>query len=155
MSLSPTPTPASDRRRTGTTGPVRDTGRIIFVDSTGRRAVLLRRAGMVVGALFLAYGVLLAVSFMGGTSFAPSDLSPVGSSSAPQTPTPHPNSGNVRPGAGAIAAWRQMRLCRKACKNCVKQPGKPCRRKAFRNGVEGRTTPTPSARASVNGSRSR
>lgn len=153
MSLSPPYEPVTDRRGHGTTGPARDTGRLIFVDSTGRRRVLLRRAGTVVGAAFLVYAVLLGVSFMGGTSLAPSNPSPGNGGAATQRPA----GDNARPGGEPATAWRAMRLCRKQCRNCGQQPRKQCRRRLFRKEVDRTdgTVPTRSAPASGEGARNR
>ncbi|WP_326740021.1 hypothetical protein [Streptomyces sp. NBC_01022] len=48
----------------------------VFVDSSGRRARLLRRAGAVLGATCVGYAAVLALSFMGGISLSPSTLLP-------------------------------------------------------------------------------
>ncbi|MFK4186517.1 hypothetical protein ACI2L4_21215 [Streptomyces sparsogenes] len=48
----------------------------VFVDSSGRRARLLRRAGVLAGITFLGYVMVLALAFMGGTPFAPETLIP-------------------------------------------------------------------------------
>ncbi|MFD5648851.1 hypothetical protein [Streptomyces sp. NPDC127039] len=63
------------RRKRGTApaeGPV-------FVDSTGRRARLLRRLGLLVGAVCVGYTAVLGLAFMGvGISVNPSSLLPFG-----------------------------------------------------------------------------
>ena len=49
----------------------------VFVDNSGRRARLLRRFGMLVGAVCFGYAVVLGMAFMGwGTSLTPSSLFP-------------------------------------------------------------------------------
>ncbi|MEV6017891.1 MULTISPECIES: hypothetical protein [unclassified Streptomyces] len=49
----------------------------VFVDSSGRRARLLSRIGMLVGVVCLGYAVVLGMAFMGwGTSLTPSSLLP-------------------------------------------------------------------------------
>lgn len=48
----------------------------VFVDSSGKRARLLRRAGAVLGATCVGYAAVLALSFMGGISLSPSTLLP-------------------------------------------------------------------------------
>ncbi|MER7795053.1 hypothetical protein [Streptomyces sp. NPDC097640] len=60
------------RRRVRTHGPESP----VFVDSSGRRARLLRRAGVVAGIALLGYATMLAVAFMGATPFAPETLIP-------------------------------------------------------------------------------
>jgi hypothetical protein len=133
MSLSPTYAHPLDRRRQERTDQARDqaekqaedTDGLVFVDSTGRRALLLRRAGMVIGAAFLVYAGMLGVAFMGGTSLAPSDLSPVGGGGAAESPGT--NAVRSRPG-GPPPAWRAVRLCRKDCRTCRQQFGRLCRR---------------------------
>ncbi|MEH0445703.1 hypothetical protein QA811_19070 [Streptomyces sp. B21-102] len=51
----------------------------VFVDSSGRRSKLLRRAGLLLGVGCLAYAVVLGAAFMGwGTSLTPSSLLPFG-----------------------------------------------------------------------------
>ncbi|MFG3209141.1 hypothetical protein [Streptomyces tendae] len=63
------------RRKRGTApaeGPV-------FVDSTGRRARLLRRLGLLLGAVCVGYTAVLGLAFMGvGISVNPSSLLPFG-----------------------------------------------------------------------------
>ncbi|MFD5229903.1 hypothetical protein ACFWJ5_15485 [Streptomyces qaidamensis] len=49
----------------------------MFVDNSGRRARLLRRIGLLLGALCLGYAAVLGAAFMGwGTSLTPSQLLP-------------------------------------------------------------------------------
>ncbi len=51
----------------------------MFVDSTGRRARLLRRLGLLVGAVCVGYTAVLGLAFMGvGISVNPSSLLPFG-----------------------------------------------------------------------------
>ncbi|MFI1835054.1 hypothetical protein [Streptomyces olivaceoviridis] len=51
----------------------------MFVDTTGRRSKVLRRLGLFLGAVCLAYAGVLAAAFMGwGTSLHPSSLLPFG-----------------------------------------------------------------------------
>ncbi|MFH9087448.1 hypothetical protein [Streptomyces sp. NPDC017673] len=51
----------------------------MFVDTTGRRSKVLRRLGLFLGAVCLAYAGVLAAAFMGwGTSLNPSSLLPFG-----------------------------------------------------------------------------
>ncbi|QJS10583.1 hypothetical protein HKX69_14555 [Streptomyces argyrophyllae] len=53
----------------------------MFVDTTGRRSKALRRLGLFLGAVCLAYAGVLAAAFMGwGTSLNPSSLLPFGAS---------------------------------------------------------------------------
>lgn len=67
----------------------------VFVDSSGRRARLLRRVGLLVGAGCLGYAVVLGMAFMGwGTSLTPSSLIPFDGGRAGSAP------GGGGPGAG-------------------------------------------------------
>ncbi|MEV7204265.1 MULTISPECIES: hypothetical protein [unclassified Streptomyces] len=51
----------------------------VFVDSTGRRARLLRRLGLLLGAVCVGYTAVLGLAFMGvGISVNPSSLLPFG-----------------------------------------------------------------------------
>ncbi|WP_446034249.1 hypothetical protein [Streptomyces olivaceus] len=51
----------------------------VFVDSSGRRARLLRRLGLLVGAVCVGYASVLGLAFMGvGISVNPSSLLPFG-----------------------------------------------------------------------------
>lgn len=51
----------------------------MFVDSTGRRARLLRRLGLLLGAVCVGYTAVLGLAFMGvGISVTPSSLLPFG-----------------------------------------------------------------------------
>ncbi|MFH8973075.1 hypothetical protein [Streptomyces sp. NPDC017890] len=51
----------------------------VFVDASGRRARLLRRLGLLVGAVCVGYAAVLGLAFMGiGTSVSPSSLLPFG-----------------------------------------------------------------------------
>ncbi|OMI34173.1 hypothetical protein [Streptomyces sparsogenes] len=63
------------RRRVRTASDTASDGPV-FVDSSGRRARLLRRAGVLAGIAFLGYTMVLALAFMGGTPFAPETLIP-------------------------------------------------------------------------------
>lgn len=71
----------------------------MFVDSSGRRARLLRRAGAVVGVACAGYAAVLALAFMGGISLSPSTLLPFDSSSGAQGGP----GGGAPPGGGAYA----------------------------------------------------
>lgn len=46
------------------------------MDSSGRRARLLRRAGMLLGTVCVGYAAVLGLAFMGGVSLTPSQLLP-------------------------------------------------------------------------------
>ncbi|GAA4302109.1 hypothetical protein GCM10023086_18300 [Streptomyces venetus] len=49
----------------------------VFVDNSGRRARLLRRCGLLLGAVCVGYAAVLGAAFMGwGTSLTPSQLLP-------------------------------------------------------------------------------
>ncbi|RPE41625.1 hypothetical protein EDD90_4715 [Streptomyces sp. Ag109_O5-1] len=49
----------------------------VFVDSSGRRSKVLRRVGVLLGVVCLAYAGVLGAAFMGwGTSLTPSSLIP-------------------------------------------------------------------------------
>jgi hypothetical protein len=78
--------PAPRGRRGTHAGQVRPAGRRraaeprqegpVFVDTSGRRAKLLRRAGMLLGAVCVGYAAVLGLAFMGGISLTPSQLVP-------------------------------------------------------------------------------
>ncbi|MFF3660656.1 hypothetical protein [Streptomyces olivochromogenes] len=68
----------------------------MFVDNSGRRARLLRRCGMLFGAVCFGYAVVLGMAFMGwGTSLTPSSLFPFSGDQAGSAP-----GGNLRPQGG-------------------------------------------------------
>ncbi|MFF9211472.1 MULTISPECIES: hypothetical protein [unclassified Streptomyces] len=70
----------------------------VFVDTSGRRARLLRRLGLLVGVACLGYAAVLVLAFMGwGTSLTPSSLLPFGGRAGAGQGTP----GDVRPYGGA------------------------------------------------------
>ncbi|NUS84333.1 MAG: hypothetical protein HOY75_16735 [Streptomyces sp.] len=48
----------------------------VFVDLSGRRARLLRHAGVVAGAAVIGYTALLGTGISGGTAVAPDTLAP-------------------------------------------------------------------------------
>ncbi|MFJ9682500.1 hypothetical protein ACIRP2_31275 [Streptomyces sp. NPDC101194] len=80
----------------------------VFVDSSGRRARLLRRAGIALGIACVGYVAVLGLAFAGGISMSPSRLLPFGSAPAaqggPAGNTPPGTEGappGDRPGAGA------------------------------------------------------
>ncbi|MEU1045187.1 hypothetical protein ABZ400_08545 [Streptomyces sp. NPDC005897] len=84
------------RRRTRDTGPAEGP---VFVDSTGRRARLLRRLGLLVGAVCVGYTAVLGLAFMGvGISANPSSLLPFGGGGGPGD-GPGPG-GGTRPQGG-------------------------------------------------------
>ncbi|MEU5699718.1 hypothetical protein [Streptomyces aurantiacus] len=66
----------------------------VFVDTSGRRAKLLRRIGLLLGVVCIGYAVVLGMAFMGwGPSLTPSSLLPFGGGG--------PNGGqNSGPGGG-------------------------------------------------------
>ncbi|HEV7628069.1 MAG TPA: hypothetical protein VGO89_16365 [Streptomyces sp.] len=151
MSLSPTDTHADDRRRHGTTKHAEDPDGLVFVDSTGRRALLLRRAGIVFGAAVLVFGGMIGVAFMGGTSLAPSDLGPFNGGGTAQDS----ESTKVRPDSSP-SALQSARPCRKKCaRYCRKHLGKPCTWSQFRKAVKANRSkgpgPARSAPSSVEG----
>ncbi|WP_405387337.1 hypothetical protein OG596_05145 [Streptomyces sp. NBC_01102] len=85
------PARSADRRRAAEQpreGPV-------FVDSSGRRAKLLRRAGMLLGAVCVGYAAVLGLAFMGGISLTPSQLLPFNGG-----PGAEAGPGGTRPGYG-------------------------------------------------------
>ncbi|MFC9628134.1 hypothetical protein ACFTY8_02355 [Streptomyces mirabilis] len=74
----------------------------MFVDNSGRRARLLRRFGMLVGAVCFGYAVVLGMAFMGwGTSLTPSSLFPFSGGQAGSAP-----GGNLRPHGGEAPTGR-------------------------------------------------
>ncbi|MEU9447175.1 hypothetical protein [Streptomyces sp. NPDC048277] len=67
-------TAARGRRRKQGNGSVEGP---VFVDSSGRRSKVLRRVGLLLGVVCLAYTGVLGAAFMGwGTSLTPSSLIP-------------------------------------------------------------------------------
>lgn len=145
MTLSPTDPPPEDRRRHRSEDHSGEADKHVFVDSTGRRALLLRRAGIVLGAAFLVYGGMVGVSFMGGPSLAPSEITPfdsVGNTQDKGT-TERVNKD------GSPSARNSAKPCRKQCrKNCRKHL-KQCRRALRRavNGPSGASRPQPASSA--------
>ncbi|MFJ9055449.1 hypothetical protein [Streptomyces sp. NPDC102409] len=99
--------PAQRGRRRAHAGPARPAGRRraagqpqegpVFVDSSGRRARLLRRAGMLLGTGCVGYAAVLALAFMGGISLTPSQLLPFDGGPAAEA---RPGGGTTRPGYG-------------------------------------------------------
>ncbi|WP_203183545.1 hypothetical protein [Streptomyces pratensis] len=98
--------PAPRGRRRAHAGPARSAERRraaerpqegpVFVDSSGRRARLLRRAGMLLGTVCVGYAAVLGLAFMGGISLTPSQLLPFdGGPAAEAGPD-----GRMRPGYG-------------------------------------------------------
>ncbi|AWL41664.1 MULTISPECIES: hypothetical protein [Streptomyces] len=77
----------------------------VFVDASGRRARLLRRAGALMGLACAGYAAVLALAFMGGISVAPSRLLPFGGGPAAEAgPGGAPPGGGVPPsGAPSLA----------------------------------------------------
>jgi hypothetical protein len=72
----------------------------IFVDSSGRRARLLRRAGILLGVACIGYAAVLGMAFMGwgGSSLTPSGMLPFGLAGASQPDRSSPPGGV--PGGG-------------------------------------------------------
>ncbi|WP_432101965.1 hypothetical protein [Streptomyces sp. bgisy091] len=105
--------PAPRGRRGAHAAPSRSAGHPqegpVFVDSSGRRAKLLRRAGLLLGTLCLGYAGVLGLAFMGGISLTPSQLMPFdgnaeagpGAGSRPGQGTTPPSGAPAPPGAGA------------------------------------------------------
>ncbi|MFD7475882.1 hypothetical protein ACFV8Z_27945 [Streptomyces sp. NPDC059837] len=75
----------------------------MFVDNSGRRARLLRRFGVLVGAVCFGYAVVLGMAFMGwGTSLTPSSLIPFGGGQAGSAP-----GRDLQPQGGEVPAGRR------------------------------------------------
>lgn len=74
----------------------------MFVDSTGRRARLLRRLGLLLGAVCVGYTAVLGLAFMGvGISVNPSSLLPFGGGGGGGGPEGGPGPrGGTRPQGG-------------------------------------------------------
>ena len=75
----------------------------MFVDNSGRRARLLRRIGLLLGAVCLGYAAVLGAAFMGwGTSLTPSTLLPFAGAGPgggqPEGTPDGPGGPGVRPG---------------------------------------------------------
>ncbi|MEU1051236.1 hypothetical protein ABZ397_01495 [Streptomyces sp. NPDC005876] len=84
---------ARGRRRKRGNGPA---GGPVFVDTSGRRARLLRRIGLLLGVVCSGYAIVLGLAFMGiGTSINPSSLLPFGASGNGTAP-----GGGIRPQGG-------------------------------------------------------
>ncbi|WP_405666585.1 hypothetical protein OG379_32170 [Streptomyces sp. NBC_01166] len=98
--------PAPRGRRRAHAGPARPAERRraaeqpqegpVFVDGSGRRAKLLRRAGMLLGAVCVGYAAVLGLAFMGGISMTPSQLLPFDGGPAAEAGP----GGGTRPGYG-------------------------------------------------------
>ncbi|AXG78401.1 hypothetical protein DVK44_12535 [Streptomyces paludis] len=74
----------------------------VFVDTSGRRSRLLRRAGVVFGIVCIGYVAVLGLAFMGGISLTPSEISPFnGGPAAAEGGGGGGGAGNVPPGEGA------------------------------------------------------
>jgi hypothetical protein len=163
MSLSPTHAYADDRGQQGSPDQDGDPATAVFLDSTGRRALLLRRAGMVFGAAVLVYAGMVGVAFVGGPSLAPAQLSPFGSAGSaseqggegarpagsPSAQQPEgrsagqPSGQSTGQGAGPC-----RKHCGKKCRNRRnhqgdrshpgnrKQHGKQCARKPFQKSLD-------------------
>ncbi|WP_217170191.1 hypothetical protein [Streptomyces sp. AC512_CC834] len=72
----------------------------VFVDSTGRRARLLRRFGLLLGAVCVGYAAILGLAFMGvGISVNPASLLPFGAGGGGGD-GPGPGGGGARPQGG-------------------------------------------------------
>ncbi|MCT7356989.1 hypothetical protein N4P33_33335 [Streptomyces sp. 15-116A] len=83
------------RRRTRRTGSAEGP---VFVDASGRRARVLRRIGLLLGAVCAGYAVVLGLAFLGiGTSASPASLLPFGNEqgAAPE--------GGAGPRGGAVS----------------------------------------------------
>ncbi|MFC9429863.1 hypothetical protein [Streptomyces sp. NPDC056987] len=78
------------------------------MDTSGRRARLLRRAGLVLGTVTLGYVAVLGLAFMGGISLTPSQILPFdGGPAAAEGGTgygPPPGAGEVPPMAPPAAS---------------------------------------------------
>lgn len=154
MNLPPTDAHADDRTQQGSSGRPATPDGVVFVDSTGRRALLLRRAGIVFSAGVLVYAAMIGVAFMGGPSLAPSQLTPFESAGTAQ----EPGGDEVRP-AGSPSARHSAKPCGKHCgKWCRKHPGarkhagKLCRGRPFgKPGKQDGPAPARSAPSSVEG----
>ncbi|MBQ0882099.1 hypothetical protein PS783_21320 [Streptomyces enissocaesilis] len=72
----------------------------VFVDNSGRRARLLRRLGLLLGAVCVGYAAVLGLAFLGiGTSLNPSSLLPFGGGQDGGGPAP---GGGPGPQGGAL-----------------------------------------------------
>ncbi|MCQ4201687.1 hypothetical protein M4J06_005926 [Streptomyces coelicoflavus] len=76
----------------------------VFVDSTGRRARLLRRLGLLLGAVCVGYTAVLGLAFMGvGISVNPSSLLPFGAGGGGGPEGGPGPGGGTRPQGGGAA----------------------------------------------------
>ncbi|MFF5568357.1 hypothetical protein ACFY7Z_27540 [Streptomyces sp. NPDC012623] len=94
---------ARGRRRRPGSGPQEGP---VFVDASGRRSRLLRRAAIVFGVVCIGYVAVLGLAFMGGISLTPSEISPFGGGpaavdggGAPPGEGPPPGMGEAPPSA--------------------------------------------------------
>ncbi|MET9369979.1 hypothetical protein ACIRPR_24810 [Streptomyces griseoflavus] len=92
-----------DSGRTGI-GASADPGLPVFVDSTGRRARVLRRTGYAVAGTAAAYLAVLGLSLLGATPFAPDALLPPlpGDSTAPSAPQRQDQEAGPRTPSGVL-----------------------------------------------------
>ncbi|MEV7869547.1 hypothetical protein AB0P17_26415 [Streptomyces sp. NPDC088124] len=85
------------RRRRGAARPQEGP---VFVDASGRRARLLRRAGVALGIVTLGYVAVLGLAFVGGISLSPSQVLPFDGGPAAEGGTGYgPPGGAPPPGA--------------------------------------------------------
>ncbi|MEU2671021.1 hypothetical protein ABZ622_19525 [Streptomyces sp. NPDC007164] len=100
-SIEHAPTPSGRRRKhAGAPKPCAGAGAgvqegPVFVDSTGRRARVLRRAGIALGVACAGYAAVLGLAFVGGISVSPSQLLPFDGAPASRGGP----AGNMPPGA--------------------------------------------------------
>lgn len=132
MTFSPTGTHPDDRGQHGNTVRADAPDAAVFVDTTGRRALLLRRAAVAFGAAVIAYAGMVGVAFMGGPSLAPSQLTPFGNAGTAQ----ETGGDGVRP-AGSSSEGNRARPCRKHCgKKCRRHPERPCRGRQLKKALD-------------------
>jgi hypothetical protein len=139
MSLTPFDAHADDRGQQGSPDLPGDPVPAVFVDSTGRRALLLRRAGIVFSAAVLVYAAMVGVAFVGGPSLAPAQLSPFGGAGSAQ----EPDGEGARP-AGSPSAGQSARPCGKHC-------GKKCRNHRGNRQQQGSRKPQGNGQQQNNG----
>jgi hypothetical protein len=80
----------------------------VFVDSSGRRARLLRRAGILLGVACIGYAAVLGMAFMGwgGSSLTPSGMLPFGLGPGTQAGASQPDRSSPPGGPGGRRGTR-------------------------------------------------
>ncbi|MFF5368979.1 hypothetical protein [Streptomyces sp. NPDC013187] len=108
----------------------------MFVDTSGRRARLLRRIGLLTGVVCLGYAAVLGAAFMGwGTSLTPSQLlpfagaepggGPQGGFGGPGDPGARPSGVPSAPARGAVSGTPSSSTPSPSASNGANRRGAP------------------------------